>query len=415
MKLLEFNRASGRIKEVEVDIGGGTTPPPSGVKSIPLMISGSSIQAGDSVTLYMPYGLRIDGYALHTDVAATLALDVRAVAPEDMPSDEADRISGSTPPTLSAGNFVSDNVLDGWLRMVPENRVIVAKITSVTGNVRNVTLQFDVVEGVPGYPLLWFTASSEENILSYTVPSILYAADHIDEYPQYTHVAGVVVGLPVLLYSATSVDEFPTYNHTTAVVLTPTILFTVGDVEQFPTYEQNTFSSLTFDAGDDVAVNQWVFLSKTLVPSSGAAPFAYDVSGLPTGVVSATNDGVLTVSGIPETAGTHTVTVSVTDRAGRVVSDTFSIVVSSATRIPAITETVGQNFAVSATAVLRGYNFDNSVGALFVDGVDHTANVTAWSATEIEFTVPSGVANPSNIYVVAFGQNSNVISRNIAS
>ena len=90
MKLLEFNRASGRIKEVDVDVSGSATPA-SESKSIPLMISGSPIQAGDSVTLYMPYGLRIDGYALHTDVAATIALDVRTVSPEDMPSDEADR------------------------------------------------------------------------------------------------------------------------------------------------------------------------------------------------------------------------------------------------------------------------------------------------------------------------------------
>lgn len=382
MKLLQYDRINGRYKEVEVEVGAAA-PQTSIQKSIPFFISGNFIQAGDAVTLFFPNGVRIDGVSIHTDIASTVVVDVRAVTPENLPSGIEDSVCGATPLELDNECFKSDNVLDGWLRMVPENRVVVAKVTSVTGDVRNITLQFDVVEGVAGFPLIWFTAPEATGFYAYVIPALIFTSATVDEYPTYTHVDGASV-IPMLRVSAGAF------------------------IEEFPTYVQAE-TALVFDAPVTWAATQWEKVTLQTIPSSGATPYSYVVTGLPAGL-SYGGTGELVVSGVPEAAGVFTVTIEVTDRISRVASDTVELTVAAGTRTPMI-EAVFPGFLGSTlSASVRGYNFGASAGVLLLGGVDYTANVTAWSETEIEFTVPSGLASPCAVQVTAYGQTSSAVN-----
>lgn len=382
VKALQLDRTNGRFKEVDIDAGGAAQLPTTESKSIPLFISGNFVQAGDSVTLFMPNGARIDGVVLHTDAAATIAIDVRAVAPEDLPSDVADSICGATPPVLSGANFVSDNVLDGWLKMVPENRVIVARVTSVTGNVRHITLQLNVVTSVDGLPLVWFTAPEAAGFYAYVVPALIFASATVDEYPTYTHVDGTSV-IPMLRVAATSVEEFPIYVQAE--------------------------TALVFNAPASWVATQWEKVSLQAVPSNGATPYSYAVTGLPAGL-SYGGTYELAVSGVPEVSGVFTITIEVTDSKGRVTSDTVELTVTVGTRTPAVEAVFPGFLGSSLPASVRGYNFGAAAGVLLLGGVDYTANVTAWSETEIEFTVPSGLSSPCAVQVTAYGQISTAVN-----
>ncbi len=385
-KLLTYDRVNRRLKEVAVDIGASTVTTEI-QKDVTFLFSNEALQVGDAVTLFFPNGLRIDGYAIHSDTAATVELDVRAVIPTSMPSAPEDTVIGTgVAPTLSGEYFAEDNELIGWDTVIPENSVVVARIKTITGPIKNLTFQIQITEALDGFPLVVFTSLKAE-AYDYTNPAVLFGASDVEEYP--------------------------TYTHTTEIERTPELLFGASDVEEYPTYVQAAPVAFIFDAGTNDNVDQWVKYSRTFAPLSGAPVYSYVVTGLPTGLSVSDDGATLTISGIPEVTGTFNVGIEITDRIDRVVSDSYSIIIASANRTPVIENTISGTFAAPLDGYLLGYNFsDTSNLRLFINGVDYTANIQSFTDTEILFTIPSGMPNPADIYVVAFGRTSNTISRN---
>lgn len=384
--LLKFDRAAGRLKEVAVEVGAATSEQAAEV-NFPL--SHDPIAVDDAVSIYLSKGLRIDGFVLHSDTAAGLVVDVRSILPENMPSQVGDSICGTSLPELQNAHFVQSSDLVDWLRAIPAGTVLVAKVTAADGSVRNATLQLvgAAVEG--DYPILVFSAPEATDFYSYVEPSVYYSSEDVNQYPTYVQAPNA---------------DFPL----------PQMVFDGGNVEQYPTYVQASYIPLVFEAGVDDGGTQWVKYSRSFAPSSGAPIYAYLVTGLPLGLVATYDDGVnLVISGIPEVSGTFPISIEVTDRAGRVVSDSYSIVIAAATKAPVIEMTFPDSFAAGVVGYIEGYNFGTVAGQVFVDGVDHSANVLSWSDTEIFLTIPTGVADPSDIYVVAGGISSNTISRRI--
>lgn len=398
MKLLQLDRSGDvpRIKEVEVEIG--TAAPQTSIqKSIPFFISGNFIQAGDAVTLFFPNGLRIDGYALHTDVAATVVLDVRATTGAGLPSDVADSLCGETKPELNAAHFTGDGDLIGWNRAVDSDGVVVVRVESVSGDVKSLTLQLFAVEGVDGVPILLFVAD-----------------------PETSGESNAYVSSPFVEFDSVSLAQFPTYVHVPDVGvhepdLTPfEILFDSPSVAQFPTYVHSTYvSDLTFNAGADIVAAQWVRKEHTFpTPTSGPAPFSYTVSGLPLGMSYATENGAVKISGIPEESGVFTLTVVTTDRLGRTASDEVLLTVTAGNKIPVIEHALPTDiFVLGAFPVyVRGYNF-GVPGSMFVNSVVlPPENIVSWSDTEINFTLPAATASPAEIYVQSGGLDSVPVS-----
>ena len=424
MKLLQLDRSGDvpRMKEVEVEIGT-TAPQTSTQKTIPFFISGNFIQAGDSVTLFFPNGLRIDGYALHTNIAATVVLDVRSSSGENLPSGPEDSLCGGNLPELNNAHFAGDGDLLGWNRAV-DSGVIVVCVESVSGDVKSLTLQLFAVEGVDGVPILLFVADPEtsgESNAYVGSPFIEFEATSLAQFPTYIHVenAGVheqdLTPYEILFDSASSA-QFPTYVHVadTGVHepdLTPyEILFDSSSLAQFPTYVHSTVvSDLIFNAGDDISATQWAKKEHYFpTPSSGPAPFSYTVSGLPLGMSFTLENGAAKISGIPEESGVFVLTVTAIDRLGRTTPDNVALTVSAGSKIPVIESVLPTDeFVVGVFPMyLRGYSFGAS-GSVVVNNVAlPPENVISWSDVEIAISLPTATASPAEIYVQSGGVDS---------
>lgn len=94
--------------------------------------------------------------------------------------------------------------------------------------------------------------------------------------------------------------------------------------------------------------------SQTLSASGGTAPYSYSASGLPAGLTLNSSTGV--ISGAPTTAGSYTISVSVTDALSSAGSATYSLAVAQALPVAgSVSATVAANSSNNAiTLALSG-------------------------------------------------------------
>lgn len=381
-QLLKFDRAAGRFREVEVELGGADPN-----KRPVFLFSNSPLQAGDSVTLHFKNGFLINGVMLHTNTPTTLSLDIRAVNAGGLPATEAEKISPAVDLALSGDYVFSDEDLVGWIRAVEADSILVVTVKSVDGAPRQFTMQLDITETEGGIPILWFVADPESFEASAVRPPL------------------------VMFEPASETEEFPTYTHDPSVVpgtQTPVVVFDGGSEEQYPTYTQADPSDLVFEAGADEVVPQWSKYERTM-QATGPDLITYVVTGLPAGLVAEQDNSVLTIKGIPTTSGGPTlVTVEATDRIGRTAVDTFNITISAATKVPVIESVMPGAWGIDTTpgvVYVLGYNFGDTAGTLTLNGSSLTVN--SWSDTELAVQLVSGLVS-GNLQVTSGGQVSNL-------
>ena len=134
------------------------------------------------------------------------------------------------------------------------------------------------------------------------------------------------------------------------------------------------------------------------------SPTSYGATGLPTGLTVSTSTGL--ISGTPTAAGTSSVAITATNSAGPA-NATLTLMVNPAASV--ITNLNPSSGVVGSTVVITGTNFGATQGTSTVKFNGTAATPTAWSATSITVTVPTGAAT-GNVVVTVGGQASTGVS-----
>jgi hypothetical protein len=119
--------------------GTGATGPtgPSGgtlTRTIPFIIDGggSAITTGIKGDLHIPFACTITAVTMLADQSGSIVVDIWKDTYANYPPVDADSITASAPPTVSAATKATDSTLTGWTTSITANDILGFNVDSIT-------------------------------------------------------------------------------------------------------------------------------------------------------------------------------------------------------------------------------------------------------------------------------------------
>lgn len=94
---------------------------------------GADIVANTKADIYVPSNFTITRVSLLADNAGSLVIDIWKDTFGNYPPTSADKITGPTPPTLTASSKMVDSTLSGWSRTIAAGSTLRFNVISCTG------------------------------------------------------------------------------------------------------------------------------------------------------------------------------------------------------------------------------------------------------------------------------------------
>ena len=105
----KFNPFTGTL-----DISGGASASATGSIGIAIDNVGSVITTGIKGDTSIPFDCTINSVTMLADVSGTIVIDIWKDTFANYPPTDAESITASAPPTISAATASTDNTLSGW-------------------------------------------------------------------------------------------------------------------------------------------------------------------------------------------------------------------------------------------------------------------------------------------------------------
>ena len=93
---------------------------------------GSTILAGIKGDIYIPFNFVVTSAKLLADQTGSIIVDIWKDTYANYPPTVADKITGSTPPTIAAATKSTDATLSGWTTTIPADSILRFNVNNVT-------------------------------------------------------------------------------------------------------------------------------------------------------------------------------------------------------------------------------------------------------------------------------------------